>query len=79
MVYLVLWTVNLIFWGTFHSWGWIFGDFFFGILDGGYAIWDNYLVFELTYFVFLLVYLVSWATYVLFGNTPVCILDDDFF
>ena len=43
----------------------------YGILDVDYAIWDNY-------FVFLLVYLVCWETYVLFGNAPVCILDDVF-
>ena len=64
------------FW-TFYFWGWVFGDLedIFCILDGDYAIWDDYLVFELIYFVFLLVYLVCWAAYVLFGNTPVCILD----
>ena len=38
--------------------------FIFGILDGDYAIWDAYLVFEL----FLLVYLVCWATYLIFGT-----------
>ena len=81
MVYLVLWTAILIFWWTFHFWGWVVGDLddIFGILHGDYAIWDDYLVSKVIYFVFLLVYLVCWAAYVLFGNTPVCILDNVFF
>ena len=80
MVYPVLWTVNLIFWRTFHFWGWVFDDLddIFGIFDVDYAIWDDYLVSELIYFVLLLEYLVCWATYLIFGNTPVCILDDVF-
>ena len=80
MVYLLLWTVNLIFWRTFYFWGWVFCDLddIFGKLDGEYAIWDDHLVFELIYLVFLLVNLVCWATYLIFGNTPVCILDDLF-
>ena len=57
--------------------GGVFGDLddIFGILYGDYTIWDDYLVFELIYFVFLLVHLVCWATYLIFGYTPVCILD----
>ena len=51
---------------------------FLCILDGVYAIWDDYLVFELIYFVLSLVHLVFWKTYLIFGNTPVCILDDVF-
>ena len=80
MVYPVLWTVNLIFWRTFHFWGWVFDDLddIFGIFDVDYAIWDDYLVSELIYFVLLLENLVCWATYLIFGNTPVCILDDVF-
>ena len=60
MIYLVLWTVNLIFWRTFHFWGWVFDDldYIFGIFDVDYAIWDDYLVSELIYFVLLLEYLV---------------------
>ena len=63
MVYLVLWTAILIFWRTFHFWGWVVGDLddFFGILHGDYAIWDDYVVSKMKYFVFLLVYLVCWA------------------
>ena len=36
MVYLLLGTVNLIFWRTFYFWGWVFGDLedIFCILDG---------------------------------------------
>ena len=58
-------------------WEWIFCDShdIVGIFDGDYAIWDDYLVFELIHFVFLLLYFVSWATYLMFGNTPVCLLD----
>ena len=54
MFYLASWTVNLIFWETFHFWGLVFGDLhdIFGILGVDYAIWDDYLVFELIYFVF---------------------------
>ena len=81
MVYLILCTGNLIFWGIFHFWGWVVGDLddIQGIFDGVYicdvyVIWDDYFVFELIYFVFLLVNLVCWATYLIFGNTPVCIL-----
>ena len=46
--------MNLIFWETFHFWGLVFGDLhdIFGILDVDYAIWDDYLVFELIYLVF---------------------------
>ena len=60
MVFLVKWTVNFLFWRTCLFWGWVFGDLddIFGILEGNYAIWDDYLVFELLYFVFLLLYLV---------------------
>ena len=78
MVFLMLWTINLIFWGTIHFWGWVFDDLdnILGIFDGDYAIWDDFLAFELTYFVFLLVYLVCWARHLIFGNTSVCILDD---
>ena len=63
--------------GHFTFGGGVFGDLddIFGILYGDYAIWDDYLVFELIYFVFLFVHLVCWATYLIFGNTPVCILD----
>ena len=52
--------MNLIFRRIFHFLGWVLGDLedIFGISDGDYAIWDDYLVFELIYFVFLLVYLV---------------------
>ena len=59
-VYPVLWTVNLIFWRTFHFWGWVFDDLdnIFGIFDVDYAIWDDYLVSELICFVLLLEYLV---------------------
>ena len=73
MVYLLLGTVNLIFWRTFYFWGWVFGDLedIFCILDGDYAIWDDYLVSELIYFVLLLEYLVCWATYLIFGDNPV--------
>ena len=75
MVYLILGTVNLIFWRTFYFWGWVFGalEDIFCIFDGDYAIWDVYLVFKLIYFVFLLVYLSCWATYLVFGNTLVYI------
>ena len=54
MFYLASWTVNLIFGETFHFWGLVFCDLddIFGILDVDYAIWDDYLVFELIYFVF---------------------------
>ena len=40
--------------------GGVFGDLddIFGILYGDYTIWDDYLVFELIYFVFLFVHLV---------------------
>ena len=63
----------MIFWRTFHFWGWVFDDLedIFGIFDVDNAIWDDYLVSEL-------IYLVCWATYLIFGNTPVCILDDIF-
>ena len=63
--------------GHFTFGGGVFGDLddIFGILYGDYAIWDDYLVFELIYFVFLFVHLVCWAKYLMFGNTPVCILD----
>ena len=46
--------MNFIFWRTFHIFGWVFGDLDenFGILDVDYAIWDDYLVFELIYFMF---------------------------
>ena len=46
--------MNFIFWRTFHFWGWVLGDLDenFGILDVDYAIWDDYLVFELIYFMF---------------------------
>ena len=73
--------MNLIFWRTFHFWGWVFDDLddIFGIFDVDYAIWDDYLVSELIYFVLLLEYLVCWATYLIFGNTPACIMEDDFF
>ena len=49
MVNMTKWTVNLIFWRTFHLWRLVFGDLedVFCILDGDYAIWDDYLVFEL--------------------------------
>ena len=55
MVYLLLWTVDLIFWRQFYFWGWVFCDLddIFGKLDGEYAIWDDHLVFELIYLVFL--------------------------
>ena len=54
MVYLVLCTVILIFLGTFHFWGRIFGDLddIFGILYGDYTIWDDYFVFLYFLFVF---------------------------
>ena len=75
MVYLLLGTVNLIFWRTFYFWGWVFGDLedILCILDGDYAIWDDYLVFELMYFVFLLVCMSCWDTYLMIGITPVYI------
>ena len=77
MVYMILCRMKLIFWRTFQLWGWIFCDldYIFGIFDGDYAIWDDYLVFELIQFVFLLVYFICWATYLMVGNIPVCILD----
>ena len=80
MVYLILCTMNLIFWRTFHFWEWVLDDLddIFAILNGDYTIWDDYLVFELAYFVFLLVYLVCWGTLLICGNIPVCILDDVF-
>ena len=55
--------------GHFTFGGGVFGDLddIFGILYGDYAIWDDYLVFELL----LLEYLVCWATHLIFGNTPV--------
>ena len=76
MVYLILCTMNLIFWRTFHFWEWVLDDLddIFAILNGDYTIWDDYLVFKLIYFVFLLVYLSCWATYLVFGNTLVYIL-----
>ena len=69
--------MNLIFGGHFNFGRGVFGDLddFFGILYGDYAIWDDYLLFELIYFVFLPVHLVCWATYFIFRNTPVRILD----
>ena len=71
MVFPVLWIVNLIIWRMFHFWGWVFGDLddIFGILDLDYAIWDDYLLSEL-------IYLVCWPTYLIFGSTPVCTLDE---
>ena len=53
MVYPVLGMVNLIIWRRSHFWGWVFGDLD-DIFDSDYAIWDDYLVPELIYFVFLL-------------------------
>ena len=54
MFYLASWIVNFIFGETFHFWGLVFCDLddIFGILDVDYAIWDDYLVFELIYLVF---------------------------
>ena len=54
MVYLIKRTVNFISWRTFLIFGWVFGDLdeILGILDCDYAIWDDYLVFELIYFMF---------------------------
>ena len=58
--FLVLWTMNLIFWRLFHFWGWVFSDWdgVIGILDCDYVILDNYLRFEGENLVFLIVYLV---------------------
>ena len=58
--FLVLWTMNLKFWGLFHFWGWVFSDWdgVIGILDCDYVILDNYLLFEGENLVFLIVYLV---------------------
>ena len=41
--------------------GWVLGDLedIFGISDGDYAIWDDYLVLKLKIFVLLRVYLVQ--------------------
>ena len=44
-----------------------------GLFDGEFAIFDDYLVYEVKYFVFLIV---CQANYLIFGYTPVCTLDD---
>ena len=63
-VFLVLWTMNLIFLRLFHFCGWVFSDWdgVIGNLNCDYVILDNYLLFEGENLVFSIVYLVFKGT-----------------